>query len=936
MANDCKYNRIETVVSYDGGVSWESQTPPVYHRGTLIEPHSQDCETGSTLERWIVIEGDYLCDDNNRKYKKEMLENSYDGGVTWYPSNPTTFRLGQFVSVDVDFCSYSSESHYIIPDKSEGESCAEELSCRTMYMPAVVNGICTCVYVDPIKVIKCSTDTLTENNLSNGNYGLQTLKVGECTRVIDINENSSFANIFMRPYLTTIDTSKAVNLQIIDDDSFSFCDGIYRVAGQSFRKGDGLQSIVIPSGVTSIGDFAFVGCSAMTSVTIDDAPVTIGYGAFQGCSSLNTLDLGNNTISIGEDAFQDCSSLAINLTIPSSVSSIGDNAFYGCPLVSVTCLATTPPTIGEYSEPFDGNYSIYVPCESLYTYLSSTGWSGYSNRIRPIPPCEVTPKYVFTLTGGTVASAYCDSTSAITSDDTYGIRSKITSISIGECVTSISASVFHNCTGLTSVEIPSGITSIGSEAFRGCENLSTITVYATTPPTLGNLAFDTSNLGTIYVPCESLSAYRTSWSTYYSYIHGIPPCAEPYKFIATYSDSHTESGQCTSAAGSLGREFSVTNLTALEIGECVSGVSSGAVSGVTSISSVTMSDNVTSIGDGSFNGCTNLSSLAMSSGITTIGNSAFTKCTSLTSVAIPSTTTSIGNYAFYQCSGLTSCSIESGSIGYSAFKTCQGLTSCTLGSGVTSIGQGAFQGCTGLTSINIPSGVTSIGTSTFYECKSLRSIDIPNSVTTIGTYAFLDCYSLTSVTIASSVTSIGDSAFSTCSGLTTVTVPDSVTSLGSFAFNNCSNLTSVTLPSGITSISTALFQGCSHLASIDIPSGVTSIGVQAFSGCTRLSSVTMPNNLATIGNKAFYNCNSFRDITLPSTVTSIGDNAFYINYSHSSVKITILATTPPTLGSMVFDSNGTLKIYVPDASVSAYQTAWTDYASKIHPLSEKP
>ena len=885
MASDCKYNRIETVVSYDGGVSWESQNPPVYHRGTLIEAHSQDCETGTTLERWIVIEGDYLCDGNN-KYKKELLENSFDGGVTWYASNPTTFRLGQFVSVDADFCSYASESHYIIPE-DDIVPC-ESIDCGpdpTM-VKRMVNGICTCVFSDPLRVIKCSTDTLTENNLSNGNYGLQTLKIGECTRVIDINPNSAFAGLYMRPYLTTIDTSKAVNLQIIDDGSFQLCNGVI----YDLHPGNGLQSITIPSGVTYIGDFAFGSCSAMTSVTIDDAPVVICQEAFYGCSSLNTLDLGNGVTSIGSNAFAYCSSLRTNLTIPSSVTFIGDMAFYMTPLASITCLATTPPTFEEeYSEPF-GNYNsgypIYVPCEALYTYLGATGWSHYSNRIRPIPPCEVTPRYVFTLTGGTTTSAYCNSTSAITSDDTDAISSKITSISIGECVTSIGSEAFYNCTGLTSVEIPSGITSIGSEAFRACRNLSTITVYATTPPTLGSDVFHNTNLGTIYVPCESLSTYRTSWSAYYSYIHGIPPCVEPFKYLATYSDSHTESGQCTSAAGSLGREFSVTNLTALEIGECVSSVYSGAVSGVTSISSVTMSDNVTSIGDGSFSGCTNLSSLAMSSGITTIGNSAFTKCTSLTSVAIPSTTTSIGNYAFYQCSGLTNCSIESGSIGTSAFRNCSGLTSCTLGSGVTSIGNSAFYECKSLTSINIPSGVTKIEDSTFDGCSDLTSITIP-----------------------SGVTSIGDSAFSTCSGLTTVTVPDSVTSLGDFAFYNCSNLTSVTLSSGITSINTATLQNCTKLTNIDIPSGITSIGIQAFKNCTRLASVT-----------------------IPSGVTSIGDTAFM--YCSNLASVTCLATTPPALGSNAFSSTNNSPIYVPASSLDTYKAAsgWSNYASRIQPI----
>lgn len=46
----------------------------------------------------------------------------------------------------------------------------------------------------------------------------------------------------------------------------------------------------------------------------------------------------------------------------------------------------------------------------------------------------------------------------------------------------------------------------------------------------------------------------------------------------------------------------------------------------------------------------------------------------------------------------------------------------------------------------------------------------------------------------------------------------------------------------------------------------------------------------------------------------------------------ITATTPPLVDSFSFPSNASLKIYVPSGSVTAYQSAWSDYSSKIEPI----
>ena len=81
-------------------------------------------------------------------------------------------------------------------------------------------------------------------------------------------------------------------------------------------------------GVTSIGNYAFYGCSSLTSVTIPNGVTSIGNYAFYGCSSLTSITIPDGVTSIGIYAFYGCSSLT-SITIPDGVTSIGDWAFYG-------------------------------------------------------------------------------------------------------------------------------------------------------------------------------------------------------------------------------------------------------------------------------------------------------------------------------------------------------------------------------------------------------------------------------------------------------------------------------------------------------------------------------------------------------------------------------------------------------------------------------
>lgn len=122
----------------------------------------------------------------------------------------------------------------------------------------------------------------------------------------------------------------------------------------------------------------------------------------------------------------------------------------------------------------------------------------------------------------------CDTTGIITRDEILKVNGTIVTpssfkeIVFGDCITSIGTlndSVTIGCCQgfpITAVTIPDNVSIIGNYAFYGCSSLTSITVEATIPPTLGNNVFDNTNNCPIYVPSESVNAYKTAegWSDY--------------------------------------------------------------------------------------------------------------------------------------------------------------------------------------------------------------------------------------------------------------------------------------------------------------------------------------------------------------------------------------------------------------------------------------
>ena len=143
------------------------------------------------------------------------------------------------------------------------------------------------------------------------------------------------------------------------------------------------------------------------------------------------------------------------------------------------------------------------------------------------------------------------------------------------------------------------------------------------------------------------------------------------------------------------------------------------------------------------------------------------------------------------------------------------------------------------------------------------------------------------------------------------------------------------IPGGVTGIHGGLFSGVSGLTSVSIPASITCISGMSFDGDTGLQSVTIASGVLDIAESAFESCRSLNNVIIPSSVTNIGVSAFQDCSSLTSV--TVEAITPPTLPSSseaFYECAASLKIYVPSASVSAYESAagWIDYASKITSL----
>ena len=698
-----------------------------------------------------------------------------------------------------------------------------------------------------------------------------------------------------------------------------------------FSDNSNIKSVVIENGVTSIGNYAFNGCSGLTSVTIPDNVTSIGLCAFSDCSSLTSVTIPDNVTSIGIGAFSGCSSLT-SVTIPDNVTSVGSDAFSGCSSLTSVTIPDSITNIGigafQNCENLD---SVYITDLAAYLNISFSTGSFYYSTSNPM-------YYAKKL---------------------YINNQRVTgNITIPEGVKQIPPSAFNGCDGITGVTIPDSVESVGDFAFYKCTGLTNIII----PDSVINIDTDA------FAYCENLKTVKLSENLNYlgSYAFGfcfILNNVELPRSVKTIE--HDAFQRCDNL-----QNVYITDLAAF----C----------------EISFEDNFLFYYAKNLYLNNQLLSgeLKIPDSVTKIGRYTFANYNKMTNVIIPDSVEKIEESAFYKNS-LTSINIGNGVkiIGKKGFQNSK-LRTLILGDNVKSVNESAFSGCS-LQKIVIPKSLTEIETSAFDSCSSQTVIeyegskedwdkiyigggndnfknatinynssywsiakfqyrintakngvyitgfdkneteaDIPNTIENlpvigVDSNAFDGC-KITKITIPQSITSIGNDAFINCNSLNDVYISDldkwckidfgnananPMSAASNFYVNNTLT-TELTIPSSIAQIKNYSFYGC-DLTKITVPSSITSIGKDAFYGCNALNDVyiselekwckinfnnansnplscadnlyvnnqlttelTIPNTVTDISDYAFYGCNSLTSVTLSNSVKSIGNNAF--------------------------------------------------------------
>ena len=362
------------------------------------------------------------------------------------------------------------------------------------------------------------------------------------------------------------------------------------ITDNTYENGVGI--ITFDGNVTSIGMYAFQGCSGLTSVTIGNSVTSIEESAFTGCTNLTSITIGNSVINIGIRAFNTCIGLT-SITIPDSVTSIGDSAFVNCIGLTSVTIPNSVTTIGNAA------------------FYNCTG-----------------------LTSVTIGNS-------VTSIGEGAFRScsSLTSATIGDSVESIGSFVFYGCSNLTHIIcMPQTSPTLGDfspipdttkifvprqllETYKSTwssysERIFPITFIRMKKPK--NVIYYTSNNGVVTPYASNVFGANIVSNTYEN---GVG--------IITFDGGVTSIGNYA---------FNSTSLTSIEIPDSVTSVGNNAFAGCTSLTSVTIPDSVINIGSGAFNNCSSLTSVIIPNSVTNIRMGAFQGCSGITSITSLNTT----------------------------------------------------------------------------------------------------------------------------------------------------------------------------------------------------------------------------------------------------------------------------------------------------------
>ena len=428
---------------------------------------------------------------------------------------------------------------------------------------------------------------------------------------------------------------------------------VISIGGWVFQRCYSLTSITIPNSVTSIGDGALENCSSLTSIVVESGNTV--YDSRENCNAIietatNTLIAGgqstiipNSVTSIGDYAFEGCSSLT-SITIPNSVTSIGSNAFYDVLNIMYSGTATGSPWGARSVNGYVDGYFVYA--DDTKTHLlacsaAATGEITLPNSVTSIGDeafrncsglTEFTIPENITYLGDQVFEG-CSGITSITWNAKscqdrwkdlyyysqlpfYDIYSQISSFTFGETVDSIPSYLCYEMSNLSSITIPENVKHIGSGVFSNCTGLTSVVWNAI------NCSNDVGDgSGRVWHIFKNSNAHITSF-TIGEKVEVIP--------------------------GTLC--YGLSELTSITIPNSVKTIGRHAFRDCSGLTAIGIPENVTSIEYSTFSGCTALASVIIPSSVTMIDEYAFGECLKLRDVyCYPATppTAQINSFANY-------------------------------------------------------------------------------------------------------------------------------------------------------------------------------------------------------------------------------------------------------------------------------------------------
>ncbi len=712
----------------------------------------------------------------------------------------------------------------------------------------------------------------------SGCTGLKGVYIGDIAAWCNIDFGNAYANPLYYAKNLYLNGELVTNLVIPDgvtsigDDAFAYYtglisvtipDSITSIGDDAFAHCTGLTSVTIGNGVTSIGDDAFYGCDSLTSITIPDSVTGIGAYAFCGCTGLTSITIPSSVTSIDDYAFYNCRGLT-SITIPDSVTSIGDDAFAHCTGLTSVTIPDSVTSIDRYA---------FYRCNNLESItLPFIGGSATENQFLG---------YIF----GASSSSY---------NDDY-VPSSLKTVIISDKCTSIPDYAFSSCTGLTSVTISNSVTSIGSSAFRNCSGLTSVTI----PDSVINIdtdAFYGCNSTIICNPDSCAESYAKENSlNFIHFISNIKITRQPTKTQYYVGDKIDLSGLEVTAYYYDATNKIITDYTLGEydgsVGKKEISVSYHGVSDtffVEFLSVEAIGIEITSLPNKlsqNNEDVLDLTGLVVTvkynNGSTQIINDYTVTGYDCTVGGTQTITVSYGGFSVsFEIEVLLR--YHRGQCGDNANWTYDPETGELIIAGSGTMydyditGEGTvpwLENIGQIKVIEISDGITHIGSNAFVGCSGVKSITIPDSVESIGEFAFSNCGGMLNATFGNGLKSIGKEAFTDCTRLKRVYINDLANWCGIEFDTNANPLSNggilyiddivandIIIPDGVTAIAPNAFIGCVNIKNVTIPEGVTAIGKNAFWGCSSLATVSIPSSVQTVGERAFNLCEKLKNV----------------------------------------------------------------------------